>query len=148
MITAASIEIGAPPSLVWDIFTDVERWPEWTESVTRLVALDGPGIEIGKRFEIKQPGLPKLVWKVTEVTEGTSWTSVQRSTGGKTIARHEVVPTTDGRTQVRQELEQTGPIGALVGRLMLRTTKRYLELEGEGLKQRAESARDLRGPAS
>ena len=148
MITAASIEIEASPSVVWDIFTDVERWPEWTDSVTRLVALDGPGLDLGKRFEIKQPRLPKLVWEVTEVTEGASWTWVQRSPGGMTIARHEVVPMADGRTQIRQELEQRGFVGALVGRLMLRTTKRYLELEGLGLKKSSESARDLRGPAS
>jgi hypothetical protein len=25
----------------------VERWPEWTTSVERIVALDGPGIEEG-----------------------------------------------------------------------------------------------------
>lgn len=148
MITWASVDIAASVSDVWDVFADVERWPEWTESVTRLVALDGPGLAIGKRFEIKQPRLPKLVWTVTDITEGTSWTWVQRSPGGMTMARHEISPMADGRTQVRQELEQTGPIGSLVGRLMLRTTKRYLELEGLGLKERSERARDLRGPAS
>jgi uncharacterized membrane protein len=62
MITESSVEIDAPASLVWDVFSDVERWPEWTDSVTRLVALDGPGLAIGKRFEIKQPKLPTLVW--------------------------------------------------------------------------------------
>jgi uncharacterized membrane protein len=148
MMTKASVEIVASAADVWDIFADVERWPEWTNSVTSLVALDGPDLAIGKRFEIKQPRLPKLVWTVSEVTSGTSWTWEQRSPGGKTVARHEVVPTAHGGTIVRQELEQTGPIGGLVGRLMSRTTKRYLDLEGEGLKARAENARKLRGPAS
>jgi hypothetical protein len=148
MITKASVEIAASVSDVWHVFTDVERWPEWTASVTSLVALDGPDLAVGKRFEIKQPRLPKLVWTVSEVISGTSWTWEQRSPGGKTIARHEVVPTANGRTLVRQELEQTGPIGSLVGRLMRRTTARYLELEGEGLKARAEKTRDLSGPAS
>ena len=55
MITDSAIEIDAPPTLVWHVFTDVERWPEWTASVTSLSALDGPGLAVGKRFEIKQP---------------------------------------------------------------------------------------------
>ena len=91
MITDCGVEIDAPAAVVWDVFSDVERWPEWTASVTRLVALDGPGLAVGKRFEIKQPRMPKLVWEVTEVTPGASWTWVQRSPGGLTVARHEVI---------------------------------------------------------
>ncbi len=92
MITDSSVEIGAPAPLVWEVFSDVERWPEWTASVTRLVALDGPGIAVGKRFAIKQPRMPRLVWEVTEVASGASWTWVQRAPGGWTFARHQVLP--------------------------------------------------------
>jgi uncharacterized membrane protein len=145
MITDSSIEINAPAARVWDVFTDVERWPEWTASVTRLVALDGPGLAVGKRFAIKQPRLPKLVWEVSDVADGTSWTWVQHSIGGRTIARHDVIPTADDRTLVRQRIDQQGPIGALVGRLMRGTTKRYLELEAGGLKARSEQRR---GPSA
>ena len=137
MITDCAISIDAPADVVWGVFSDVERWPEWTASVTGLRALDGPGLAVGKRFEIKQPRLPKLVWQVTELDEGRSWTWEQRSPGGRTIAVHEVHP--DGnRTRVTQRLEQRGPIGGLVARLMRGTTKRYLDLEGQGLKARSE----------
>src|SRR5262249_48426335 len=85
MIVDSSVEIDAPATTVWDIFADVERWPEWTASVERIVALDGPGIEVGKRFEIKQPQLPKLVWEVTEVQPGRSWSWHQRRPGATTI---------------------------------------------------------------
>ena len=90
MITDDAISIDAPPTLVWRVFSDVERWPDWTASVTSLKALDGPGLAVGKRFEIKQPRLPKLVWEVTALDEGTSWTWEQRSPGGRTIARPRV----------------------------------------------------------
>jgi ligand-binding SRPBCC domain-containing protein len=147
MITDSAVRIDAPASVVWNVFSDVERWPEWTASVTRLVALDGPGIAVGKRFEIKQPRMPKLIWEVTEVTPGTSWTWVQRSPGGLTLARHEVVAESDGRTLVRQQIDQRGPAGALVGLLMRRMTKRYLEIEAAGLKARSEQ-RHRHGSAS
>jgi uncharacterized membrane protein len=145
MITDSSIEIEAPPARVWSVFSDVERWPEWTASVTRLTALDGPGLAVGKRFEIKQPRLPKLVWRVTQVDEGGSWTWEQHSPGGRTVAVHEVIAAPGGGTLVRQRLDQQGPIGGLVARLMRATTKRYLELEAAGLKARSEH---LRGSAT
>jgi uncharacterized membrane protein len=141
MMTDSSIEIEAPAATVWDVFTDVERWPEWTTSVTRLVALDGPGLAVGKRFEIKQPRMPKLVWEVTDVDPGTSWAWRQRSPGGTTVAVHEVVPQGAGRTVVRQRIDQRGPVGVAVGALMRGMTRRYLDLEGRGLKARSEEER-------
>jgi uncharacterized membrane protein len=148
MITDSSVTIDAPPRLVWEVFSDVERWPEWTASVTRLVALDGPELAVGRRFEIKQPRMPRLVWAVTELTPGTSWAWEQRSPGGLTVARHQVEAAGPERTVVRQQLVQRGPLGALIGRLMKRMTVRYLELEAQGLKARSEAQRGLDGPVS
>jgi uncharacterized membrane protein len=141
MITDSSVEIDAPAPLVWDVFADVERWPEWTASVRRIVPLDGPGIEVGKRFQIKQPRLPNLVWEVTELDPGVSWMWRQRSPGGTTFASHEVVPEDADRTLVRQRIDQRGPVGVAVGALMLRLTKRYLDLEAQGLKAKSEELR-------
>lgn len=138
MFTEDSVEIDAPPQLVWEVFTDVERWPEWTASVTSLVGLDGSGLAAGRRFAIKQPGMSKLVWKVTEIAPGRSWTWVQSSPGARVTARHDVIAQPGGRTLVRQQLDQGGALGALVGRLMAKKTKRFLQLEAQGLKARAE----------
>ena len=138
MITDSSIEIDAPAATVWDVFADVEHWADWTASIQRIVPLDGPGIEVGKRFKIKQPRMPDLAWKVTAVEPGTSWAWEQRSPGGTTVAVHEVVALGTDRTLVRQRIDQRGPIGWLVGLLMRRTTRRYLELEGQGLKATSE----------
>ncbi len=138
MITNDSVEIDAPAKLVWEVFSDVERWPEWTASVTALVALDGPGLAVGKRFAIKQPGMGKLVWVVTEIDPGSSWTWVQRAPGSVVTARHEVTARPGGHTLVRQRLDQRGALGALVGRLMAKKTRRFLQLEAHGLKARSE----------
>jgi hypothetical protein len=138
MISESGALIDAAPGRVWDEFSDVERWPEWASTFTTVVGLDGPELAVGRRFEIKQPRLPKLVWEVTELAPGTSWTWVQRSPGGFAVAQHEVVAESDAQTRVRQSLEQRGPIGALVGLLMRSTTQRYLDAEALGLKARCE----------
>jgi uncharacterized protein YndB with AHSA1/START domain len=145
MLSSSSVAIDAPTDLVWDVFTDVENWPEWTASVTRLSALDAPEIAVGRRFEIKQPRMPKLVWTVTDVEPGASWTWVQRSPGGQTLARHLVSAVGVSRTLVRQELEQRGPLGSLVGVLMRGMTQRYLSMEAQGLKAHSEGLWKLRG---
>lgn len=148
MITDCAIEIDAPAGVVWDVFSDVQRWPEWTASVTGLVALDRPELAVGRRFELKQPRMPKLVWAVTELSPGSGWSWEQRSPGGLTVARHDVTAMADGRTQVRQQIVQRGPIGVAVGVLMRRMTRRYLDLEAAGLKARSEQLHRLDGPAT
>ena len=141
MITNNSVEIDASASIVWAVFADVERWPDWTPSVTSIVPLDGPGIEVGKRFEIKQPRLPKVVWEVTDVEPGVSWTWRTRAPGNTTFASHQLTPQEDERTLVQQRIDQRGPIGVAVGVLLRRLTKRYVALEATGLKQRSEQQR-------
>jgi hypothetical protein len=148
MITECGIEVDASAEVVWDVFSDVERWHEWTASVSRIVALDGSGIAVGKRFEIKQPRMPKLVWEVADLTPGSAWTWVQRSPGGLTVASHDVHPLSQDRARVRQSIDQRGPIGTTVGVLMRRMTRRYLELEAQGLKARSEQVSRLDGPTS
>jgi uncharacterized membrane protein len=138
MFNEDSIEIAAPPQLVWDVFSDVEHWPDWTASVTSLAGQDGSALAVGRRFAIKQPGMQKLTWQVTEIEPGTSWTWVQRSPGVHVTARHFVTARPGGGTLVRQELDQGGLLGALVGRLMVKKTKRFLEMEAKGLKARSE----------
>jgi uncharacterized membrane protein len=142
MITDSSIEVDAPASTVWDVFSDVEQWPRWTTSVRNLEALDGAVIEVGKRFRIEQPRFPRLVWEVTEVDPGRSWTWRQRSPGGTTLATHDVIPQGPDRTLVVQRIDQRGPLGVLVGLLTRRLTRRYLAMEAQGLKAESEQRSD------
>ena len=45
-----SIDIGAPPVRVFDLWVDVERMPEWTEGLTRVTDVSGPTGEAGTRW--------------------------------------------------------------------------------------------------
>jgi uncharacterized protein YndB with AHSA1/START domain len=139
MITNSDIEIDAPPDVVWEVFTDVEHWSDWTASVTSITALDGPAIEVGHRFRIKQPRMLPHVWEVTEVEPGATWTWVQRSAGARTFATHEVLPSAAGGTVVRQRIDQRGFLGVAVAVAMRRMTRRYLDLEARGLKAASEA---------
>lgn len=145
MITSSTVAIDAPADLVWNVFADVEHWPQWTPSVTRLIGLDGSELAVGRRFQIDQPRMPRLVWTVTEITPHRSWTWVQRSPGGLTTARHDVVETAPDATVVTQSLEQRGIIGAAVGLVLRNMTCRYLAMEARGLKSRSEGVWELRG---
>lgn len=140
MITETSIEIDAPAATVWDVYTAVEGWPRWTESVTEVTALDGADLEVGRRYAIAQPKFPKLEWEVTSVEPGQGWTWQQRSPGGTTVAHHVIEPLGDGRTKVTQGVDQRGPIGVVVGVLARGLTRRYLDMESKGLKAAAEAA--------
>lgn len=139
MITQREIEIAAPIELVWERYTDVERWPEWTASVNALRALDSAELALGNRYEIRQPRMPALTWAVTELTPGRSWSWEQVSPGGRTIGFHEMSPIDVDRTRVRLGVDQRGPVGRIFAVAFKRTTNRFLDLESAGLQAHCEA---------
>jgi uncharacterized membrane protein len=133
--------IDAGTADVWSIYSDVERWPEWTPSVRRSEYIDGQHLVVGARVRIEQPKLPKAEWEVTSVDPGRSWTWVATGPGVRTTATHTVEPVDAGTTRVHQTIEQHGPLGAVIGRVYGKLTRDYLRMEASGLKQRCESHR-------
>lgn len=141
MKRSVEVEVHAPPARVWDVLTDVERWPEWAETVTSVTRLDDGPLTLSSRARIEQPKLPPTEYVVTEFLPGESFTWVATSPGVRTSARHEVVPLPGGGTRVRLEVEQAGPLGKVMGRLFFKgLTDHYLAAEAAGLKARSEGA--------
>jgi hypothetical protein len=68
-----------------------------------------------------------------------SWEWANRSLGARTTADHRLTPLGDGRTRVDLSIDQRGLVGRPIGWLVRRTTRRYLRMEAEGLRARAES---------
>jgi uncharacterized membrane protein len=134
-----TIEIAASPERVWEVLSDVEYWPEWTESVTFARRLDDGPLRPGSRTRLKQPRLPETEWVVTDLEPGRSFTWVSTGAGARNTARHDIEPLPGGGSRVRLEFETAGVLGGLVGRLYGGMVKRYLGMEAEGLKRRAES---------
>ena len=136
----ASIDVAASAQLVFDVYADVERWPEWTESVTSVERLDDGPLRVGARTRVRQPRLPVAVWEVTELIAGRSFTWVARGPGVRTTATHAVTPagTDTSRSLVTATLDQEGLLGPLVGRMTKGLTERYIDMELRGLKARCE----------
>ena len=118
MTPPSTVAIDAPADLVWNVFTDVEHWPDWTPSVTRLIGLDGPELAVGAALPDRsatpaEAGVDGHRDHPAQVVDLGS-----ALPGGRTTARHEVVETASGTTVVNQELEQRGIVGAAVGLAM------------------------------
>jgi len=131
-----TVDIAAPPDRVWAVMADVERWPEWTPTVTRIERLDRGPLAAGSRARIRQPKLPTAIWEVTELREGRSFTWVTRSPGVLVTAKHGVEPVGQ-RTRATLSVGFSGPLGWLVARLTSGLNNRYLALEAQGLRERS-----------
>jgi uncharacterized membrane protein len=135
-VERASIRIDAPIEVVWSVFTDVERWPTWASAFTSVELIDGP-MRLGAKARIRQPWLPTVVWEVTKWERGHSWTWVATSPGARTEASHVLTRSGDG-TIAEQSIISSGPLGRVAAFVWRSLTRRYLAIEGAGLKQRSE----------
>ena len=132
-----STDIDAPAGRVWEVMSDVERWHEWTPSVTRIRRLDAGQFAVGSRAMIRQPRFPPALWTVVALEPGRNFTWVSRAPGVRVYARHCVEPI-GSRSRATLSLEYEGVLGGLLGRLTRNITNRYLEFEAGGLKARSE----------
>ena len=134
-----SVEIRASPGRVWAVLRDIERWPEWTPTVTSIQRVDRGPLAVGSRARIRQPKLPPAEWQVTELDEGRSFTWVTRSPGVRVTGRHWVEADGDG-SRATLSLQFSGLLGFLVARLTRGLSERYLALEARGLRERSEGS--------
>jgi uncharacterized protein YndB with AHSA1/START domain len=124
MRVAVTVDISAPPEVVWPVLSAVEFWPEWTASVTSVRPLSPGPLQVGSRVRIKQPRLPATMWTVSDLVEGERFTWTATSPGVNTRASHRVVPAAEG-SRVTLSIDQAGILGRLVGRLYGGLTSRW-----------------------
>lgn len=132
-----TVDIAATPDRVWDVISDVERWPEWTLSVREVRWLGGGPLQVGSRVLISQPAFPPALWKVTELQPGRNFTWTSVAPGLRVVARHGVESSPSG-AKATLSLELQGMFGNLFGRMTRDITERYLAMEAAGLKNRSE----------
>jgi len=133
------VDIQAPPSRVWSVLLDVERWPEWTTSVTSIKRLDFGPLTLGSRTSIVQPRLSKRVWRVSSLDEthrSFAWTT--QSLGLRIVGYHRVEESDTGASHVTLSLHFLGVLGPLIARIFCDLNRDYLAREGNGLKTHCE----------
>jgi hypothetical protein len=133
------IEINVSPARVWPVLLDVERWPEWTTSVTRVQRMDIGPLTLGSRTRIWQPKLMPAVWQVTSLDEKRrifAWTT--RGVGIKIVGRHQV-EAVGAHSRVTLSVHFSGLLGAIVARIYRDLNWDYLSREANGLRSRCES---------
>ena len=133
-----SVAVDAPAERVWAVLVDVERAPEWTASMSDVKLLgDGP-LAVGSRVRIKQPRLPPVVWEVTSLDPGRSFSWRAGGPGFTTIGEHRVAAEGPGRATATLGIRRSGPLATVGDRLFGRVDRRYVTMEAEGLKRRSE----------
>lgn len=133
-----TVEVNTPAARVFEVMTDVERWHEWTPSVTSIKRLDAGPVAVGTRAVVRQPKFPPAIWTVSAIEPGRGFTWVNRAPGVFVSAQHIVEPTSDG-SRATLSLCYEGWLGRLLARWTNGITNRYLAMEASGLKARAEN---------
>jgi uncharacterized protein YndB with AHSA1/START domain len=132
------VTIHAPREHVWNVLTDVARWPEWTASMSTVTVLGGTALGRGSKVRIKQPKMPALVWEVTEFEPRQAFSWKVQSPGVSTLAVHRIGSGPGADVTVQLDIQQTGILDRLVGLFTAGMTRRYVQLEAAGLKRRCE----------
>ena len=131
-------DIAAPPARVWVVMSDVDRWHEWTPSVTSIKRLGGRPLAVCARALIRQPKFPPALWKVAAINPGRSFTWVSVAPGLRVTGHHSVDPAPAG-SRATLSLRYEGIFGPLLARMTRNITERYLNYEAAGLKARSEN---------
>jgi len=133
------IAVNASEERLWATLTDIEHWPEWTSSMTSVTRIDSGVFGVGSPARIKQPKLGTMTWTVTALTPGHSFVWEAKRPGLRLVAGHHLSPGDGRAVSLRLTVEQKGPIGRLLEPLTENSAKRYVQLEAEGHKRRAET---------
>ena len=122
---------------------DVERWSDWTPTVTRAERLDEGPLYVDSRTRITQPKIPPAIWHVTELDETRGvFTWVARSPGVVTTASHLIAESPRG-TRATLSVEFSGFASILAVRLFGKLTEEYVDTEAESLMRWCETPHPL-----
>lgn len=132
--SSRSIEVAAPPEVVWDVLTGFADWPKWNPDV-KSMSFDGP-LEPGLTFRWKSgPGTIVSTLEEVDPPRRVRW----RGRTMSIAALHEYrLEPRDGGTRVETEETFSGLLARLMRGSLQKTLDRALEQGLEQLKAEAE----------
>ncbi len=129
----------ADPEQVWAVMSDLDAWPEWLPTVDSVKREDPHKPHgVGAAYRLKQPRLPRARWVVTKWEPGHGFTWTSSAPGVTTTATHQLTPLDGGGTEIVLGITWSGPLAGLLGLLLGRLTRRYVDTEAASLAERAE----------
>jgi uncharacterized protein YndB with AHSA1/START domain len=133
----AQIEIAAPPERVWELLSNIERWPTWNSLVQKAV-LSGP-LHPGSVFKWKSKGFA-VTSTLREVTQKRriAWTG--KAFGTRAVHTWEVEGSNQG-TILKTAESFAGWLPKLMPRVMQRTLDETLPAWLQAIKAEAERIR-------
>jgi uncharacterized membrane protein len=131
--------VAADPARVWEVLSDVERWPERIAVYQSVERLDEGPLQVGSKARVKQDKLAAGVWEVTEMVAGESFVWASRQPGVRLVGRHSATAEPDGGARLALTFEHSGAMAWMVTLLLGRLVRRYVDIESAALKAAAES---------
>jgi len=132
----ASLETSASPAAVWQVWSDVNSWPEWNPDMKES-RLEGP-LKLGATGMIDTRSGGKHDVVVTHYQEGRSFELESTALPATKMAiRATIEPLNDG-SRITQGFEPRGLLAPLVGPMMAGTILKTFNAVLGGLKQRVE----------
>jgi hypothetical protein len=130
-VITAERHVHTDSERLWGLVSQVSRWAELLPTVDDVTPkTGGESPSVGARYALKQPGLPVLVYEITDWRPGEAFTWVATSPGVRTVGTHEVGPAPEGCT-LRLGLHWEGPLTPLVERLFGRRTEGFVQQEAD-----------------
>lgn len=132
--SSRSIQVAAPPEVVWDVLTGFADWPKWNPDV-KSMSFDGP-LEPGSTFRWKSgPGTIVSTLEEVDPPRRVRW----RGRTMSIAALHEYrLEQRDGGTRVETEETFSGLLARLMRGSLQKTLDRALEQGLDHLKAEAE----------
>jgi uncharacterized membrane protein len=137
MTITDTIDIAAPVSLVWRVTADVEKWAEWTPTVTSVRLVNGERLRLGSIATIKQPMQSAADWTVVEYEEERRFAWQTSTAALRFKGVHDLAPSTAG-TRNTLAVEATGFLALLLWPVLRLAIRKSLRDENAGLKRRCE----------
>lgn len=127
----------ASTKTVWQVLINVENWSRITPSITSITPLDTSPVAIGNRYRVVQPKLKPTTYKVTCLEPCRNFTWQAHSFGCTIIAEH-LIRASGTSCELVIRLSFHGFLAPIIGLIAGSTTREYIELEAQGIKDKCE----------
>ena len=133
-----SIVVSAPAERVFRIYENVAGWHEWDPD-TKRAQLEGP-FAVGSRGTLTPTKGNTVPMLITHVERNRSFTAESKIPLLRIVFQHELTPEGE-QLKVVHRVNLSGPLSALIGRMLVKRLNEGLPVTLGNLKRLVESAK-------